>query len=152
MYRRLMTEAAGERGSSRAKNRFISQDWHRFLKFPFAVQGNTKAPISFYDDASRATQIQKQMYMRDTNIQRELQAYIGKNARFQGDQKHAIQSVINRISPILVVIGTRARKSLIFMLPAFCSHGGTTIVVVLLVALQGDLKRQCDKSGITCSI
>jgi superfamily II DNA helicase RecQ len=53
---------------------------------------------------------------------------------------------------MLVVIGTEAGKSLIFMLLAFCSHRGTTIVVVLLVALQGNLKRRCNKSSITCSI
>ena len=53
MYGRLMTEAPGERGSSRAKNRYVSQEWHQFLKFPSVSHGMTKAPASFYDEASR---------------------------------------------------------------------------------------------------
>jgi superfamily II DNA helicase RecQ len=152
MYGRLMTEAAGERDSDRAKHRFVCQDWHRFLKLPSAIQGSAKASISFYDDASRATQIERQTYMRDTNIQRELHTYMGQQAQFRGEQKQAIQAVMNGISPMLVVMGTGAGKSLIFMLPAFCSHGGTSIVVVPLVSLQDDLKVRCDKSGVTCSI
>jgi superfamily II DNA helicase RecQ len=55
-------------------------------------------------------------------------------------------------SPIFVVMGTSAGKSMIFMLPAFCSPGGTTVVVVPLTLLQGDLKRRCDESGVPCSI
>ena len=51
-----------------------------------------------------------------------------------------------------MIMGTGAGKSLVFMLPAFCSSGGTSIVVVLLVLLQGDLKRRCNESGILCSI
>jgi hypothetical protein len=47
MYKRLITKAARERRSSRAKNWFISQDWHQFLKFPSAVQGSTKALICY---------------------------------------------------------------------------------------------------------
>jgi superfamily II DNA helicase RecQ len=63
-----------------------------------------------------------------------------------------MQAVMNGRSPIFVVMATSAGKSMIFMLPAFCSPGGTTIVVVLLTSLQGDLKRRCDESGVPCSI
>jgi superfamily II DNA helicase RecQ len=152
MYGRLMTEAANERGSNRAKNRFICQDWYRFLKLPSAIQGSITAPISFYDDASRTAQIERYRRMRDTNIHHELQVYMRKKSEFRGEQEQAIQAVMNGESPILVVMGTGAGKSMIFMLPAFCSHGGTTIIVVPLVALQENLKDRCDKTGITCAI
>jgi superfamily II DNA helicase RecQ len=36
------------------------------------------------------------------------------------------------------------------MLLAWAEQGGTTIVVVPLVALRGDLKKQCKKLGISC--
>lgn len=86
--------------------------------------------------------------MRDTNIERELHAYLNEHVQLRGEQKQAIQAVMNGISPMLVVMGTGAGKSLIFMLQAYCSHGGTTIVVVPLVLLQDDLKVRCDDSGI----
>jgi len=63
-----------------------------------------------------------------------------------------MNAIMTGKSPILVVMGTGAGKSLLFMLPAYCVSGGTTIVVVPLVSLQGDLKRRCDESGITCRV
>ena len=53
-------------------------------------------------------------------------------------------------SPVVVIIGTGAGKSMTFMLPAACSTG-VTIVVVPLVSLRGDLKDQCVKAGIECA-
>jgi len=37
-----------------------------------------------------------------------------------------------------------------FMLPAWMEQGGTTVVVVPLIALRGDMKRRCDEMGISC--
>lgn len=152
MYGRLMTEAANERSSDRAKHRFICQDWHRYLKFPSTIFGSAKMPVAFYDDASRTTQIERYRRMRDINIHRELQSFMDEKTEFRGEQETAIQAVMHGHSPILVVMGTGAGKSMIFMLPAFCSDGGTTIVVVPLVSLQDNLKDRCDKKGITCAI
>jgi superfamily II DNA helicase RecQ len=90
--------------------------------------------------------------MRQANIQHELERYIGEGARFRAEQQRAIQAVISGSSPVFVVMATSAGKSMIFMLPAFCSQGGTTIVVVPLTSLQSDLKRRCDESGLSCSI
>jgi superfamily II DNA helicase RecQ len=45
---------------------------------------------------------------------------------------------------------TSRGKSLLFMLPAFAEQGGTTVVIVLLIALRGDIKRRCQKLGISC--
>jgi len=97
-------------------------------------------------------QIERQIYMQDANSQSELHTYIDQQAQFQEEQKQAIQAVMNGISPMLVMMGMGARKSLIFMLPAFCSYGGTSIIVIPLVPLQNDLKVRCNKSGVTCSI
>lgn len=46
------------------------------------------------------------------------------------------------------VTGTGGGKSLSFMLPAFCSPDGVTVVVVPLVALREDLHRRCQVGGI----
>jgi superfamily II DNA helicase RecQ len=152
MYGRLLTEVPGERGSSRAKNRYISQEWHQFLKFPSAAQGLVQPPKSFHDEASRMMQIQRHNQMRDANIQHELEKYIGQGAQFRAEQKQAITAVMSGKSPVFVVMATSAGKSMVFMLPAFYAQGGTTVVVVPLTSLQGDLKRRCDESGISCSI
>jgi superfamily II DNA helicase RecQ len=48
------------------------------------------------------------------------------------------------------VMPTGGGKSLLFMLPAFAEQGGTTVVVVPLIALRGDMKRRCQKLGISC--
>jgi superfamily II DNA helicase RecQ len=45
---------------------------------------------------------------------------------------------------------TGAGKSLLFMLPAWVEQGGTTVVVVPLIALRGDMRQRCKKLGISC--
>jgi superfamily II DNA helicase RecQ len=42
-------------------------------------------------------------------------------------------------------------KSILFMLPAWVEPGGTTVVVVPLIALRSNMKRRCDKFGIVCA-
>ncbi|KAK1772084.1 hypothetical protein QBC33DRAFT_443956, partial [Phialemonium atrogriseum] len=49
---------------------------------------------------------------------------------------------------IVQVVGIGEGKSMLFMLLAFCLLEGVTIVVVLLVALQEDLHRQCKSCKI----
>lgn len=79
--------------------------------------------------------------MRQANIQQELERYVGEGAQFRAEQQCAIQAVMNGNSPIFVVMATSAGKSMIFMLLAFSSQGGSTIVIVLLMSLQSDLKQ-----------
>jgi superfamily II DNA helicase RecQ len=56
-------------------------------------------------------------------------------------QKEAINAIIAGESPVVAVMPTGEGKSLLFMLLAFAEQGGTTVVVVLLIALRGDIKR-----------
>jgi superfamily II DNA helicase RecQ len=46
---------------------------------------------------------------------------------------------------VMLIIGTGSGKSLVFILPAWCSigRGGLTIVVVPLIILRRDIKRRC---------
>jgi superfamily II DNA or RNA helicase len=74
------------------------------------------------------------------------------NAVFRGNQRKTIESIIERHSVILQIAGTGVGKSLSFMLPAFMSNGGTTIVVVPLVALQQNLLARCLASNISAAI
>ncbi|OJJ78410.1 uncharacterized protein ASPGLDRAFT_97152, partial [Aspergillus glaucus CBS 516.65] len=45
---------------------------------------------------------------------------------------------------------TGGGKSMLFMLPAWVAPRGTTVVVVPLIALRGDLQQRCAKLGIPC--
>jgi superfamily II DNA helicase RecQ len=81
----------------------------------------------------------------------QLQQIIGKEAKFRGVQKEAINAIVARKSPVVAVMPTRAGKSLLFMLPAWAEQGGTTVVVVPLVALRGDIVRRCKTLRISCA-
>jgi hypothetical protein len=80
MYGRLMTEAPGERGSRRMKFRAISQEWHRFLKFP-STGSKGKQPKSFYDEDMQQMQIRRRQFIEQVNVQRELEAYMGEGTQ-----------------------------------------------------------------------
>ena len=58
-------------------------------------------------------------------------------------QELAIEAIVAGESPIVAVMPTSGGKSLLFILLAFAEQGGTTIVVVPLIALRGDIKRRC---------
>jgi superfamily II DNA helicase RecQ len=81
--------------------------------------------------------------MRFVDIDAELRKLVGKEATFRSVQKPAIQAIMQHKSPVVVIIGTGAGKSMLFMLLASVSSG-VTVVVVPLVALRGDMKVQCD--------
>jgi superfamily II DNA helicase RecQ len=66
-------------------------------------------------------------------------------------QKEAINAIVAGKSLVVAVMPTRAGKSLLFMLPAWAEQGGITVVVVPLIALQGDIMRRCTKLGISCA-
>jgi superfamily II DNA helicase RecQ len=66
-------------------------------------------------------------------------------------QKEAINAIVAGKSLVVAVMPTRAGKSLLFMLPTWAEQGSTTVVVVLLIALRGDMMRRCTKLGISCA-
>ncbi len=73
---------------------------------------------------------------------------MGPTARFRPGQLETIESITKGQPVIIQIIGTGGGKSLSFMLPAFSSDGGTTVVVVPLVALREDMARRCEELRI----
>jgi superfamily II DNA helicase RecQ len=55
-------------------------------------------------------------------------------------QEPAIKVVAAGKSPIVAVMPTSRGKSLLFIVLVFAEQGGTTIVVVLLIALHSNIK------------
>jgi superfamily II DNA helicase RecQ len=52
--------------------------------------------------------------LREVDIKEELKRMMGEQAQFRGLQEPALEAIMRNESPILVVIGTRAGKSLLF--------------------------------------
>ncbi|KAG6053318.1 hypothetical protein E4U32_007695, partial [Claviceps aff. humidiphila group G2b] len=66
---------------------------------------------------------------------------MGRGTEFRSQQSSVIRAVIVWDKPIVQITRTGGRKSLSFMLPAYCSPEGITVVIVPLVALQLDFQR-----------
>ena len=75
---------------------------------------------------------------------------MGEEAQFRGLQEKAIHAIMTGQSPIVSVMATSEGKSMLFMLPAYCMGGGTTVVIVPLCSLQDDLERRCREACIEC--
>jgi superfamily II DNA helicase RecQ len=64
------------------------------------------------------------------------------------EQKRAVEAVVNRESPVVVVLPTSGKKSLTFIGTACLPQVGVTIVVALFQALEKNLISQCQEKGI----
>ncbi|EAW22049.1 uncharacterized protein NFIA_024280 [Aspergillus fischeri NRRL 181] len=70
---------------------------------------------------------------------------------FRGVQDPAIRAIQQGESPVVAVMPTGGGKSMLLMVPAFATPGGTTVVVLVpLVALRADMTRRCQELGISC--
>ena len=58
-----------------------------------------------------------------------------------------IKVIIQQKSLVVVVMGTSMGKNILFILPALYSTG-VTVIVIPLILLKGDIKRQYKKAGI----
>jgi superfamily II DNA helicase RecQ len=87
--------------------------------------------------------------LREVDIKEELKQIMGEQAQFRGLQEPALEAIMRNKSPILVVIGTGAGKSLLFQLPAHSQKSGTTVVVVPLKSLKKSLHERCQRASIS---
>ncbi len=155
IYARGIMERSGEVASKRQKFRECSEMWHRFLGFESAMgmessQGG-KRKIGLFESEAKEGRMHRWKRLRSIKIEDELKRVMGVDSRFRGMQKPAIEAIMAGKSPVVIVMATGEGKSLLFMLPAWCSQGGTSIVVVPLIALRQDMKQRCESMGITCA-
>ncbi|KAI8930521.1 hypothetical protein NX059_012133 [Plenodomus lindquistii] len=155
IYARGIMEQAGAVADKRQQFRMSSTDWHRFLGFQPSVDDNDggckkrkRAPFETEADEARMDRWGR---LRKMDTAAQLQRMMGKTAEFRGVQKEAIDAIVAGQSHVVVVMPTGAGKSMLFMLPAWAEQGGTTVVVVPLIALRGDMMRRCRKLGISCA-
>ncbi|KAH5737485.1 hypothetical protein HBI18_067960 [Parastagonospora nodorum] len=149
IYGRPLTEPVFSVEAKRFAFRLVSTEWHAFLQIPSALQ---KKPARGTGAAAARKEAIEEEYrrwrlMRLVDADSVLKRLLGEEAQFRSVQKAAIQAILQHKSPVVVVMGTGAGKSILFMLPASVSTG-LTIVVVPLVALRFDMKERCDKLRI----
>ncbi|KAK3078742.1 hypothetical protein LTS18_006726, partial [Coniosporium uncinatum] len=153
IYARDIMEQSGVVASRREKFRASSEDWHRFLGFGTAgdwqgVLGKRKrAPFEVEAEEGR---MERWKRLRRVDLRGELRRMMGEGAAFRGEQERITDAIVHGRNAIVGVMPTGAGKSLLFMLPAWMEQGGTTVVVVPLVALRGDMKRRCNEMGTSC--
>jgi RecQ family ATP-dependent DNA helicase len=98
----------------------------------------------------KEARINRYKRLRAINIHDALKQVMGEQTEFRGVQEAAIRAVMAGESPVVAVMGTGGGKSLLFMLPAFCSGGGVSVVVVPLIALRQDMQKRCEQMRIPC--
>jgi RecQ family ATP-dependent DNA helicase len=154
VYARGIMEQAGAVADKRQQFRMSSTEWHRFLGFPVDMEheeGCRKRKRAPFESEADEARIDRWGRLRKMDTAAQLQRMMGKAAEFRGVQKEAIDAIVAGKSPVVAVMPTGAGKSMLFMLPAWAEQGGTTVVVVPLIALRGDMMRRCRKLGISCA-
>jgi superfamily II DNA helicase RecQ len=89
---------------------------------------------------------------RESDVCRAIQCiFKTQNIRFQSiKQELAVHAVLDKQTPLVVVLPTGWGKSLLFMVPGCVEKGGMTVVVVPYRALIADLVTRIRGSGIEC--
>ena len=151
IYGRTTTESPFSTEAQRAALRRVSVEWHRWFLFKSALEAKPKKGSRAAEarKEAREEEFRRWRIMRMINIQEQLEALVRKGAEFRDVQQVAMEAIMGQKSPVVVIMGTGAGKSMLFMLPASCS-GGVSVVIVPLVSLRGDIKTRCNKAGIKC--
>jgi hypothetical protein len=154
IYARELMEGSNVVIGRREKFRHVSQEWHKFLQFKSAQETSTdagqKRKRPSLDDDMQHAQMARWKRLRTVDIHDELRQMLGDKAEFRGLQKSALEAIMENKSPILVIMGTGAGKSLLFQLPARSQKSGTTVVIVPLKSLERSLHQRCQEAGISC--
>ncbi|KAF7184889.1 hypothetical protein CNMCM7691_008406 [Aspergillus felis] len=133
--------------------RLSSTDWHQFLGFsapghPSILGKRKRAP---WEDEAEVSRMERRHQLATMDLEAAAQRMTGRpDMRFRGVQDPAMRAIQRGESPVVAVMPTGGGKSMLFMVPAFAAPGGTTIVVVPLVALQANITRRCQELGISC--
>ena len=161
IYAREMMERSGVVAEMRQHFRASSEDWHRFLGFESAKvevvdgvgcvdsMGRKRKRCPFEDDADEE-RFSRRARLKRMDAAEQLRRMMGDGVEFRSKQEEAMKAIQAGESPVVTVMPTGEGKSILFMLPAWVEPGGTTVVVVPLIALRGDMKRRCDMFGIEC--
>ncbi|KAF6806228.1 hypothetical protein CMUS01_14418, partial [Colletotrichum musicola] len=144
IYARELMQFGSGLAAKRQKFRKVSRQWHRFLGFGAEDSGymvaGRKRKMEAHDNLRLQARARRFEKLRLVNMAGQLRQMTGDDkAEFRGNQKEVLKAIVDGHSPILQIMGTGGGKSLSFMLPAYCSPDGVTVVVTPLVALRTDM-------------
>lgn len=151
-YARLIGECHLSNQTEIDKYCYVSKVWHDFLLLNESKQQSTSFSNSAetLEETLQNERKKRLNYLsRGSSLQMLRQYLRDDGATFRGNQEEVINNIMKGTQYILQIAGTGVGKSISFMLPAFFSPTGTTIVVVPLIMLQHDLLHRCCASGIT---
>ena len=156
VYSRGIMEVSGVVASMRERFYQASREWHRFLGVdtvrPDIEAGRKRKQADGEQiELQPSTFIVRGKRLRRMDMVGQLKKMMGVEAEFRGCQQAAIQSIIRGENCVVQVMGTGGGKSLSFMLPAWSSPRGVSIVVVPLIALRADMLERCRQLGIPCA-
>jgi superfamily II DNA or RNA helicase/predicted Zn-ribbon and HTH transcriptional regulator len=116
--------------------------WHRYVGL------DSPLPLS---EHARDRVRDRVVSLQGTDWRQLLCKLTGKDCYFKPGQKEAIDRINRREHELVIVMGTGAGKSLLFMLPAFAmGPTGLTIVVSPLRALIEDMTAKYSAMGVQC--
>ena len=157
VYGRGIQEAHFETHQRRESFRRLSQEWHYLLGFISALHSRAVTPSrkgskrsGAYLDLEQFQQLQISRWkqLRGINISLELDRLLDQPSVFKPGQHKVLTAIIQNQSPIVTVLPTSGGKSLLFQLPVASCPTGVTVVVVPLIALQGDLFKRTQEMNI----
>ena len=138
-----------------------SQAWQQLFRFDQVLQQGSKRPRGDSDAAIQATAMASRvrrgrLRQRGTYTEAELlatarQLYNDPLLQFRGSgQREAILAVLGPqpAEQVVLIASTGAGKTLVAMLSAAVASARTTIFILPIVALRGDMLRRCQQVGI----
>lgn len=135
--------------------RHASVEWHKLL-FPDMIvltPNHKDDPHELYRSFMFRLRVRRLTDLANVDLTNRLRLFSNKvDANYRGNQEDVLQAVVRGDQVVLQVAATGSGKSYSFMIPAFCSPDGTTIVIVPLVSLQNDMLRRCSEHQITSKI
>ena len=135
--------------SAPGANLKVSRAWHVSLGFEETtelVDADKKAT------KAKSTLAQRVQTRGSINVLQVLKENMGASAKFRGQQRAVIETIIQGTPVVSYIAGTGSGKSLCFYLPACCEGYGQTVVVTPLVALRNDIINKCSKMSLTSSV
>lgn len=143
--------------TARTMNAFraVSDRWHQFLHLNSRQQGSEKSRGRGVSQSVSLPEPKRHRIVGKRDVESEVQLalerLLGRGATYRSEeQKEALLGIWRGDSPMAVVLPPSGGKSLLFQLPASSPGARVTIVVLPFLALIQNLKRRCDKLGISC--
>ncbi|KAL6160848.1 hypothetical protein ACJQWK_11971 [Exserohilum turcicum] len=141
--------------------RALSTAWHRFLgvdgQAEAGEEGRVRRKRRMRESISGLPVVPKEKAVqvedaRAAAVQRALQQVLGKqDVGFRSiEQEQALYAVLDKQTPLVVVLPTGGGKSLLFTLPACIEESGVTVAVVPYRALIEDLVVRVGSYGVDC--